>query len=257
MTGTQRAILLVEEDAALAQKLRQRLTDRGYIVSLAASAAEAEARVDTVTPDLVVIDLTLPDQHGLVLCANLSERLRVPIIICISTQRKDDAVLAFRLGAADVVAKPLSIDELEARIARALRAPTRRLVTRPDGRLNVGPLLIDLSLCTVTVGSHEIQTTPTEFRLLCALAQRPNQVLSLKVLAEAAWGSHQPLLEASLKVHLRRLRAKLKSAPTPSPAVVTVRGFGFRLVWDTPLPSPHLVDCSMGLDCSAAYGHQS
>ena len=105
MTGPQRAILLVEDDQRLAQMLRDRLTHQGYVVWAATSAAEAEAVVQSVTPDLILIDLMLPDQGGLVLCAKLREKLTAPIIICSGTQRKDDAVLAFKLGATDFMRK--------------------------------------------------------------------------------------------------------------------------------------------------------
>ena len=85
---------------------------------------------------------------------------------------------------------------------------------------------------TVSVAGHEIVTTPTEYRLLCLLAERVNQVVSVKELTEAVWGYHDSSVEASLRVHLRRLRLKLKAAPARSPDLLVLRGFGYRLAWD-------------------------
>jgi DNA-binding response OmpR family regulator len=225
--GDQRTILLVEDDQELAVTLRERLTRHDYCVWIAANAAEAETLAESVMPDLVVIDVVEPGD-GLVLLANLKEKSSAPVIICGGSQRGDDAVIAFRLGASDFVAKPFAIDELEARIERVLRDSTYRASAGPI----VGPLAIDLARRTVTVSGQTIETTPTEYRLLCALAERADSVVPVKELAEAVWGEHDPSLDASLGVHLRRLRAKLKSTPAPSPALVAVRGFGYRLAWD-------------------------
>src|SRR5688500_338005 len=90
----ERTILVVEDDEALAELLRDRLADRGYVVWLAATAAQAETLAESVSPDLILVDLMLPDQHGLILCAKLRKRFATPIIVCSGTQRKDDAVLA-------------------------------------------------------------------------------------------------------------------------------------------------------------------
>src|SRR5438105_2718312 len=108
-------ILLVDNDLPFAEMLRSQLTARGYHVWHAATAADAEHVVDDIAPDLVIVDVLLPDTHGLVLCVNLRERLTAPIIICTGSKRPEDALLGLELGASDFVLKPFSIDELEAR----------------------------------------------------------------------------------------------------------------------------------------------
>jgi DNA-binding response OmpR family regulator len=174
----QAVILLVEDDPILAQMLRERLGSRGCSVWHAASGAEAEAIGGEIRPDLVIVDLALPDVNGLVLCATLRERWTVPIIICTASQRPEDAVLGFKLGADDFVRKPFSTDELEARIEAALRRPSLQVTAAPadDSVQVVGPLVIDRARHMATVSDVEMHLTPIEFRLLSALADPPNHL---------------------------------------------------------------------------------
>ena len=233
--STRRAvILLIEDDAQLAEMLRERLGSRGHTVWHATSGAEAEAIGGEVQPDLVIVDLVLPDVNGLLLCANLRERWPIPIIICTASQQPDDAVLGFKLGADDFVRKPFSADEFEARIEAALRRPALQTVSASsDEQVQViGPLVIDRARYTATVGGQAIHLTPIEFRLLCALVAPPNHVHSAKDLAREVWGEHDPGIGRSLQVHVRRMRAKLNAGPGQVPALVAVRGFGYRLVWE-------------------------
>jgi DNA-binding response OmpR family regulator len=216
--------------------LRDRLTTGGYSVWRAASGAEAEAIGDEVEPDLVIVDLMLPDTSGLVLCADFRERWQVPIIICTASKRPEDVVLGFKLGADDFVRKPFSSDELEARIAAVLRrtAPHRAGEVADEDVTLIGNLAIDRARCTAAVGGQPVHLTPTEYRLLCALADRPNRVLSSQQLAERVWGSHDPGIARSLQVHIRRMRAKLRAGPVQPPPLVAVRGFGYQLVSEAP-----------------------
>jgi DNA-binding response OmpR family regulator len=233
-------LLLVEDDPMLAEMLRDRLTSRGHTVWHAVSGAEAEAIGEQIEPNLVIVDIALPDTNGLVLCANLRERWQVPIIICTASERSEAALLAFKLGADDFVRKPFSTDELEARIEAALRRPTLAPRAAPpsmdDTTDVVGPLTIDRSRCVVTLGGEPIHLTPTEFRLLRALADPPNHVHTAEDLAHTVWGTHDAGIGQSLQVHIRRMRAKLKAGPVPPPSIVAVRGFGYRLIWEGPSP---------------------
>jgi len=227
-------ILLVEDDPKLAAMLSDRLTARRYRVWHVATAAEADKVVDEVQPDLMILDLMLPDRNGLLLCAELKARAHAPIIICSATQRRDDAALGLRLGAYDFVAKPFSVDELQVRIERALRrpvAPAAATAARPAPALRVGELVIDRAQCQATVRGQSLTLTPTEYRLLCVLASRPNAVVSRVELAESIWGMHDAAIARTLDVHMRRLRAKL-SAAGERPALATRRGLGYQLIGD-------------------------
>jgi DNA-binding response OmpR family regulator len=218
--------------------LRDALTAQGYLVCLVPTGAAAEALVDSVKPDLIVIDLMLPDEHGLLLCANLKPRTSAPIIVYSGTRRREDAALAFKLGAADFVHKPVSVEELAIRIQRALHVPGANTAFERQTRMTLGPLAVDGARRIVTVSGQELATTPTEYRLLSVLLQRADETVSVAELAEAVWGNHDSSLQESVKVHLRRLRAKLRATPARSPELIAVRGFGYRLVWDPVMPTP-------------------
>jgi DNA-binding response OmpR family regulator len=143
-------------------------------------------------------------------------------------------VLGFKLGADDFVRKPFSTDELEARIEAALRRPVLQSAPMqiPRELQRIGPLALDRARCQATVGGEVVHLTPTEFRLLCGLADPPNQVHEAKALAERVWGTYDPGIGRSLQVHVRRMRAKLSAAQVRPPALVAARGFGYRLIWE-------------------------
>jgi DNA-binding response OmpR family regulator len=231
-------ILLVEDDQALAEVLRDGLTADGYVVCLAATGAAAEALVEAVKPEVILVDLMLPDESGLLLCANLKQRVSAPIIVYSGTRRREDPALAFKLGAADFVPKPVSLQELELRIQRVLQMPDDVTQPRRLAVLSLGPLKVDPARRVVTVSERELATTPTEYRLLSVLLERADQAVSVRELAEAVWDEYDPSLDESLRVHMRRLRAKLRAAPGRPPELSTVRGFGYRLVWEPEPRSP-------------------
>jgi len=173
-------VLLVEDDLALAATVCDSLRVSGHCVWHVDRGADAEAAVDRLRPDLVVLDLILPDRNGLVLCATLKARTGTPVIICSATKRHDDAVIGLHLGADDFVHKPFSLDELQARIDLVLRRSARPLHTPPEASVHVqrvGTLAIDTGRCRVTVGDEVLPLTPIEYRLLRRLASRSPEVL--------------------------------------------------------------------------------
>lgn len=226
-------VLLVEDDLGLAAMLLDALTARGYRLCHAADASEADAVLAHFQPELVIVDLMLPDKNGLILCSDLKARTSAPVIICSATKRKDDAVLGFKLGADDFVAKPFAVDELEARMRRALTQAASPATARPASATavqHIGDLVIDRTRCQATLGQSVVPLTPTEFRLLCQLADRPSEVLSRQELVENVWGYHDAAVVRSLDVHMRRLRGKLSATAARGPRVTTRRGFGYQLV---------------------------
>jgi DNA-binding response OmpR family regulator len=228
-------ILLIEDDADLAGMLSDTLATSGYRVWHATTAAEAELVLDQARPDLIIVDLMLPDRNGLLLCADLKHRIGVPLIICSATRRKEDPALGFRLGADDFLAKPFSVDELEARLEAALeRAASRATATMPavPTLQRIGRLVIHRTECRATLGDHPLALTPTEYRLLCVVASRPYRVISREALADEVWGAHDDGILRSLDVHMRRVRAKLQATGVPGPRVATRRGFGYQLMDD-------------------------
>ena len=230
-------VLLVDDDLELAAMLADALGVRNYRVWHATTAAEARMVVDEVRPDVILLDLMLPDRNGLIVCASLKGQAGVPVIVCSASKRKDDPALAFKLGADDFIPKPFSVDELQARMEAAVRraAPPSSQVAQPTADvLRVDGLVIDRRRCRVTLAGRPVQLTPTEYRLLCALASRPGHVLTRQELADAVWGAHDDGILRSLDVHMRRLRCKLRSGSAAAPRLETRRGFGYQLVDEPP-----------------------
>jgi DNA-binding response OmpR family regulator len=225
-------ILLAEDDPAVAAMLRDALELKGYCVQSVDNGADLEATLKAGSPDLIILDLLLPDTSGLVLYFDIKAAADVPVIVCSGTKRKEDSVLALRLGADDFIAKPFEIQELQARVEAVLR----RTLTRGQGAPSeeapehFGNLVVDRTRCKVVAGDRELQLTPTEYRLLSLLISRADQVMSKKDLAEPVWGSYDPDVGRTLDVHIRRLRAKVRSAEPGAPEIETVRGFGYRLL---------------------------
>jgi DNA-binding response OmpR family regulator len=239
-------VLIVEDDPATAMMLVDVLTDTGYRATRVATGGEALAhlRREAAPPDLIVLDLRLPDTDGLVLCATIRAHYDIPILICTANGRMEDRVLALRLGADDFIVKPFDVDELVARVQAVLRrsgqsdqrsqtppvrAPARAPVSVPL-TASVGDLMIDRARRRIRLGGADVPLTPSEYRLLAALMSRPDGVMTRDELARAMWGSVGGNAGRAIDVHVRRLRAKLGAFGAPP--ILTVRGSGYRLVLD-------------------------
>lgn len=224
-------ILLVEDDPDTARSLTRALESSGYRVTAVDTGNEARAIIHHVHPDLILLDLMLPDTDGLVLTTALKQLTKAPIIICSARQHQVDRVLGLKLGADDFVAKPFDLDELEARIEAVLRRASRvreAPATAPD-LIRVDELLIAQSRGTVTLGGQLVHLTPTEYRLLVALASRPAEVLSREELGQLVWGYQDVGTGHLIDVHIGRLRLKLRRASRSAPMVLTVRGKGYTI----------------------------
>ncbi len=226
-------ILLVEDDPAIAFMLTDLLESTGYQVRAAATGAAARALVEQVAPDLIVLDLVLPDEDGLVLCSVLKTMANAPILICSGTHRRRDAFLSLKLGADDFIAKPFDVYDLLARVEVLLR----RAAQRPSGEssaargpIRIGELHIDHSLHQVSLGGNLLQLTPTEYRLLTVLAARPDQVVPREALAKLVWGDPDTGTSRTIDVHIGRLRVKLGQGGRMAPQIISVRGFGYKIV---------------------------
>jgi DNA-binding response OmpR family regulator len=224
-------ILLVEDDPDTARSLSKALESSGYRVTAVDTGGEARSIIEHVRPDLILLDLMLPDTDGLVLTTALKTLTKAPIIICSARQEQVDRVLGLKLGADDFVAKPFELDELEARIEAVLRRASRvrEVPTAPPDQIRVGELLISQSRGTVTLASQAVHLTPTEYRLLVALASRPDEVLSREMLGNLVWGYQDLGTGHLIDVHIGRLRLKLRRASRSAPVIVTVRGKGYTI----------------------------
>jgi DNA-binding response OmpR family regulator len=234
---TRPCVLVVEDDPVVARTLVDALELAGYRVWHAADGQEARADLDRAHPDLILLDLLLPDIDGLVLCSMLKATAEVPIIICSASSRRSDPVLALKLGADDFVRKPFELDDLLARIEAVLRrSPPKSVGTSlPPARtaeLRVGELVVEPQRRRSTLAGEPVLLTPTEFRLLTALMTHAGSVLTRDTLAQEVWGYADASNGRTIDVHVRRLRVKLSQGRVPGPSIVSVRGMGYRITAD-------------------------
>jgi two-component system response regulator MtrA len=231
--GSRATILLVEDDAAVAYMLTDVLESTGYQVRVADTGAAARGMVEQIRPALIILDLILPDEDGLVLCSVLKNMANVPILICSGTMRRRDAFLSLKLGADDFIAKPFDVYDLLARVEVLLRRAAQHTtsdVVVARGPLRIGDLVIDHSLHQVSLAGNLLQLTPTEYRLLTVLAARPDQVVPRDALARLVWGDPDTGTSRTIDVHIGRLRVKLSIAGPTAPQIISVRGFGYKIV---------------------------
>jgi two-component system response regulator VicR len=228
---TEPLVLIVEDDSDLATTLSQVLIAAGYRVLVAESGAAARATLEHVSPDLMLLDLILPDADGLVLATTLKMLRSTPIIIMSARNQQVDRVLGFKLGADDFVAKPFDMEELMARVEAVLRraSPPPSSAGGPADRIGIGELTIMESRAVVTLGPATAHLTPTEYRLLLALARHVDEVLSREALLQLVWGYDDAGAGHLVDVHIGRLRTKLQRITLAGPRIITVRGAGFKL----------------------------
>jgi len=224
-------ILIVDDDALLRRSLAFNLEKAGYRVSAAATAEEALAQVRLDPPDLVLLDIGLPEMDGLDALRHLRQRIAVPVIFLTARRRELDQVLGLELGADDYVTKPFDIAVLVARIRAVLRraAPLPAPAQEP-APLVVGDLEIDPAAHTVTVGGRPVELAPREFDLLHALALEAGRVISADDLLARVWGAEYAGEPQAVYVHIRWLREKLEDDPDHPQRIVTVRRVGYKLI---------------------------
>ena len=223
-THARRTILLIEDDLDFAQQVRLDLTSRGYDVGHAGSKAEARTLLVLQTPDLLVVDRTLPDGDGISIISELRERgVHVPALVLSALGAVDDRVLGLEAGGDDYLVKPASLLELAARINALLR---RAQDTRQT-ELRVGDLMLDLIGRTARRGSRDIELQPREFRLLEYLMRRPGQEITRQMLLEAVWQYRFPVETNLVDVHIGKLRRKIEQSGE-RPLITSIRSVGFR-----------------------------
>jgi two-component system KDP operon response regulator KdpE len=220
-------VLIVDDDRQLLRALRINLSARGYRVATATDGATALAVAGHHPPELVVLDLGLPDMHGVTVVEGLRGWSRVPIIVLSARHAEADKVDALDAGADDYVTKPFGMDELLARMRAALRrsapAPDRPVVT-------TDAFTVDLAAKRVTTPTGAIRLTPTEWQLLEALVRQPDRLIPHRNLLREVWGPAYETETNYLRVHLANLRRKLEPDPTRPRHLVTEPGIGYRFV---------------------------
>jgi len=225
MTVGGRRILLIDDDATLLDLLGDHLEGSGYSVSKAQDGSTGLVIASEAPPDLVVLDVMMPVMAGWEVCERLRARSQVPIILLTAKGDEIDKLRGFRLGVDDFVTKPFSFAELTARIGAILA----RGSARPVGHaLSTGDLRIDFADRRVTVAGSLVDLTPTEYRLLEALARHSRRTVPAEALLEQVWGPAFAGEIEHVKHYIWTLRKKIEADPGDPRHILTERGFGYR-----------------------------
>jgi two-component system KDP operon response regulator KdpE len=219
-------ILIVDDEIEIRRFLRATLSAHGNTVFEASCGEEALLMAANNRPDLLILDLGLPDVEGGEVTRRLREWSQMPIIILSVRNQEQDKIQALDTGADDYLTKPFGVGELLARI----RVVMRRIVT-PEGNstYSVGNLLVDLARHKVTLSEREITLTPTEFDLLKVLAKNAGRVMTHKQLIHQVWGTAYEDEDRLLRVNIANLRRKLETNPSKPEYILTELGVGYRL----------------------------
>jgi two-component system KDP operon response regulator KdpE len=227
MTGAKTRVLVVDDEAAILRFLRPVLAANDYEVSTAGTAAAAIKIIANGTPDIVVLDLGLPDSDGKHVIGHVRKWSDIPMIVLSARDREIEKIEALDLGADDFVNKPFGVGELLARMRAALRHKLQKKLETPV--LRTGELEIDNLRHRVTKTGEEVKLTPKEFELLSFLARHAGKVITHKQILAAVWGPAHTENTQYLRVYVGHLRQKIEDRPDDPRIIVTESGIGYRI----------------------------
>jgi two-component system KDP operon response regulator KdpE len=221
-------ILIVDDEPQILRALRINLTARQYEVLTAADGAQALAAARADRPDIVVLDLGLPDIDGLEVLRRVRSFSSMPVIVLTAHHQQSEKIRALDAGADDYITKPFSLLEFEARV----RVQLRRAASTPKSQLEtpvtIGSIAIDFDLRRVTRDGETVHLTPTEWKILRTLAQQAGRTLTHQHIFDAVWGRAYGNPQQYLRVHLTNLRRKVEPDPSSPVLLVTEPGVGYR-----------------------------
>lgn len=220
-------VLMIEDEVQMRRFLRASLTSNGYQVVETDTAEAGLAQAASRNPDLILLDLGLPDQDGLVVTQRLREWAKTPIIVISARGREEDKIQALDAGADDYLTKPFGVGELLARIRVALRNAARSELG--NSQFALGELHIDLLRRQVRMSEQEVHLTPIEYKLLTTLAKHAGRVITHRQLLREVWGPNSSEQTQYLRVYMGQLRHKLEKNPSRPEFLMTEPGVGYRL----------------------------
>jgi DNA-binding response OmpR family regulator len=218
-------IMLIEDDADLFALLKYNLEKEGFAMVGSQTGKGAIELCRKERPDLILLDIMLPDSDGLDICKGIrahAELAHIPVIFLTARASEADRIIGLELGANDYIVKPLFIRELIARVKIQFRPQVA-----PQRTLRSGTLELDRSSCRVRLNGEDIQLTATEFKLLEFLMSRPGVVFSREQLLDSVWGHDRAVTDRTVDVYILRLRQKIETDPTTPALIRSVRGFGY------------------------------
>jgi two-component system KDP operon response regulator KdpE len=229
-------ILVIDDEPQILRAMRTILTEKQFRVTTASRGEEGLTLAAANEPDLIVLDLGLPDMDGVEVCMRLREWTQIPIIILSVRDSERDKVAALDRGADDYLTKPFGIEELLARVRVALRHSARAQSGQGSGGqskiVRAGPLTIDLAWHIVKRGEEEVKLTGTEYKLLAYLAANHGRVLTHQSILTQVWGPADADHTEYLRVYMRQLRKKLEADPERPQYILTEPGIGYRFIAD-------------------------
>jgi two-component system, OmpR family, KDP operon response regulator KdpE len=222
-------ILVIEDEPQMRRFLRAALGAQNYRLVEATTARDGLAQAASRNPDIVLLDLGLPDRDGLEVTRELREWSAAPIIVLSARGREQDKVAALDLGADDYLTKPFGVEELLARIRVALRHAAQPVGGPPELVFEVGDLWVDLARREVRRGGQEVHLTPTEYKLLTLMIRHAGKVLTHRQLLKEVWGVNYADQSHYVRVYMAQLRQKLENDPARPRLLITEPGVGYRL----------------------------
>ena len=225
-------VLVIDDEQVIADLCRDYLAASGFGVLLAYDGVQGLALARRERPDLIILDLTLPEMDGLDVCRKLRRESDIPIIILTARVSESDRLVGLELGADDYVTKPFSPRELVARVRTVLRRSTES--RRPAEVIRAGDLSLDRARYVVTLPDRDVRLTATEFEILAAMANEPGRVFSRARLLSVAHGAAFQTYERSIDSHIRNLRRKLEPNPAEPIYLITVHSLGYKLAANRP-----------------------
>jgi DNA-binding response OmpR family regulator len=223
------SILVVEDEPSIAEVVGLYLQRAGYQVQTAADGKIAMSILEEGIPDLIILDLMLPEIDGLSLTRWLRDRSNVPIIMLTARREEIDRIAGLEMGADDYVVKPFSPQELVSRVRAVMRRINREQVPAESERpLLFGDLVINALSRTVSISGQDVPLTAKEFDMLYLLAQHPKQVYTREQLLDRIWGGAEYIDPGTVTVHIRRVREKIEPDPSNPTRLVTVWGVGYK-----------------------------
>jgi two-component system KDP operon response regulator KdpE len=220
-------VLIIEDEVQMRRFLRASLSGNGYQVYESETGADGLAQAASRNPDLVLLDLGLPDQDGLVVTERLREWAKMPIIVLSARGKEEDKIKALDAGADDYLTKPFGIGELLARIRVALRHSARS--ESGESQFAMGDVKVDLARRQVTKANEEVHLTPIEYKLLATLIKYEGRVITHRQLLREVWGLNSSEQTQYLRVYMAQLRHKLEANPSRPQFLTTEPGVGYRL----------------------------
>jgi len=222
-----RTILVVDDEPTLRETLAEALESEGHRVVTAADGREALARFRADRPDLVLLDLMLPEMSGIEVCRIIRAESGVPIVMLTAKDAELDKVVGLELGADDYVTKPFSLRELTARIRAIFRRSEQQAVEAPPALIDLGPVQIDLAGHRILRDGRPVPMKPKAFELLAFLVRHPGQVFTRDQLLEHVWGYDYAGETRTVDVHVHWLRSQIEEDPGSPALLHTVRGVGY------------------------------